>query len=182
MVYLKNRINKGWAPAEDHTQGKPIPDAEKEGLRRRLVPVLATSQPQIRAQLIPTLQKILSHDFPEKWPDFLDLTLQLLNANDASSVFAGLQCLLAICKVYRFRAAETRTDFDKIVSVSFPHLLNIGNRLAGETSIEAGEMLRTVVKAYKHAIYVSPAGNGSCADVLLMTTSLTCRPTFESIR
>lgn len=100
------------------------------------------------------MQKVLQHDFPEQWPDFMDVTLQLLNANDANSVFAGLQCLLAICRVYRFRAGEKRSDFDKIVEISFPQLLNIGNGLVDETSLEAAEMLRIVVKAYKHAIYV----------------------------
>lgn len=100
------------------------------------------------------LSKILQYDFPEKWPDFMDITLQLLNTNDANSVFAGLQCLLAICRVYRFKAGDKRNDFDKIVEISFPQLLNIGTRLIDEESLEAGEMLRTVVKSYKNAIYV----------------------------
>lgn len=50
---------------------------------------------------------------------------------------------------------DTREDFDKVVSVTFPALLNIGNGLINEESIEAGEMLRTLLKSYKHAIYVS---------------------------
>jgi len=134
--------------------GKQINEDEKSAVRHRIVPVLVASPPQIRAQLIPTLQKILSVDFPQQWPTFLDLTLQLLNTNEASSVSAGVQCLLAICRVYRFKAGETRGEFDKIVSVTFPSLLNIGQRLVNETSLEAGEILRTVLKAYKHAIYV----------------------------
>jgi hypothetical protein len=85
----------------------------------------------------------------------MDITLQLLGANDANSVFAGLQCLLAICKVYRFKATEKRGDFDKIVEHCFPQLLNIGSRLVNEESLEAAEMLHAVVKSYKHAIYVS---------------------------
>lgn len=158
VVYLKNRITKGWAPAEDFSQAKPIPEDEKTAFRHRLVPVLAASPPPIRAQLIPTLQKILSYDFPSRWPDFLDITIQLLNAQDANSVYAGIQCLLAICRVYRFKAGENRTEFDKIVAVTFPQLLNIGTRIVNETSLEAGEMLRTILKAYKHAIYVSSTG------------------------
>ncbi|KAL0265089.1 Nonsense-mediated mRNA decay protein 5 [Diplodia seriata] len=153
VVYLKNRITKGWSPAEDYSQAKPIPEEEKANFRKRLVPVLATSAPPIRAQLIPTLQKILAFDFPSKWPEFLDITQQLLNANDANSVFAGIQCLLAICRIYRFKGNEDRTEFDGIVQVTFPQLLNIGSRLVNETSLEAGEMLRTILKVYKHAIY-----------------------------
>lgn len=84
----------------------------------------------------------------------MDITLQLLNTNDASSVFAGLNCMLAICRVYRFKGGENRADFNQIVQVSFPQLLNIGTRLVDETSLEAWEMLRILLKAYKHAIYV----------------------------
>ncbi|KAI9871437.1 MAG: hypothetical protein M1830_002913 [Pleopsidium flavum] len=153
VVYLKNRVTRGWSPGEEYPLHKPIPEDEKHAFRNRLLPILASSQPQIRSQLIPILQKILHYDFPDKWADFMDITLQLLNTNNANSVFAGLQCLLAICRVYRFKAGEDRGDFDKIVQVSFPQLLSIGSRLVDETSLEAGEMLRTVMKAYKHAIY-----------------------------
>lgn len=153
-IYLKNRVSKGWSPAEEFSQAKPIPEDEKQSFRNRLVPVLVASQPNVRAQLIPTLQKVLAYDFPQKWPDFLDITVQLLNAGDVASVFAGVQCLLAICKIYRFKSGENRADFEKIVALSFPQLLNLGNGLANEASLEAGEILRTVLKVYKHAIYV----------------------------
>ncbi|KAI9830444.1 MAG: hypothetical protein M1819_005696 [Sarea resinae] len=152
VVYLKNRVTRGWSQ-EEYPQNKPIPNDEKAAFRNRLLPVLASAQPQIRTQFIPILQKILSFDFPQQWPDFIDITLQLLNANDANSVFAGLQCLLAICRVYRFKSGDSRAEFDKIIEVSFPQLFTIGSKLAGETSPEAGEMLRVVMKAYKHAIY-----------------------------
>ena len=116
--------------------------------------MLASSPPQIRSQLIPILQKILQYDFPGKWPDFMDITVQLLSTPNASSVIAGLQCMLAICRTYRFKSGENREDFNRIVQVSFDQLLTIGTGLVGETSLEAGEMLRLVIKTYKHAIYV----------------------------
>ena len=164
MVYLKNRITKGWSPSEENTRVRAVPEQEKTAIRNRLVPIIAQSTPQVRAQLIATLQKILHYDFPEQWPDFLNITVSLLNAQDAGSVFAGLQCLLAICRVYRFKMGETRGDFDKIVEMTFPQLLNIGNGLVNESSLEAGELLRTVLKAYKHAIYVSRRRSTWVAD------------------
>lgn len=136
---------------------KSIPELEKAPFRDRLLPLLASSQPQIRAQLIPILQTILQHDFPQKWPNFMDITLQLMNTNDANSVFAGLQCLLSVCRTYRFKSGEERADLDKIVNLAYPSLLALGSKLVEETSLEAGEMLRIVVKCYKHAIYVSTA-------------------------
>ena len=85
----------------------------------------------------------------------MDVTSQLLTTNEAASVLAGLQCLLAICRTYRFKAGERRVDLDKVVAAAFPLLLNLGNKLVEEGSVEAGEMLRLIVKCYKHAIYVS---------------------------
>jgi hypothetical protein len=119
-----------------------------------LLPVLASSPPRIRQQLVPILQKILHHDL-EIWTDFVPITQQLLNTNDAASIFAGLQCLLAICRVYRFKSGENRQQFDKIVELTFPRLLTIGQGLVNETSEDAGEMLHIVLKAYKHATFVS---------------------------
>ncbi|KAL4764792.1 SKI complex RNA helicase subunit SKI2 [Aspergillus foveolatus] len=152
-VYLKNRINRGWSTIEDSPLRAPIAEEEKPGFRERLIPALVSTPPNVRAQLVPLLQKILQHDFPEQWPGFLDITMQLLGTNDAGSVYAGLQCLLAICRVYRFKAGDKREEFDKIIEHSFPQLLSIGSRLVDEESVEAAEMLRIVVKSYKHAIY-----------------------------
>lgn len=153
MVYFKNRVSKGWIKAEEEQPQNAISDQEKAAVRARLVPIIASAQPNTRAQLVVALQKILHCDFPKQWPDFVDTTIKLLNTQDVSSVFAGLQCLLAICRTYRFKLGDSRGDFDQIVAATFPQLVQIGNSLVNETSLEAGEMLRTVLKAYKHAIY-----------------------------
>ncbi|EXJ77268.1 hypothetical protein A1O3_10426 [Capronia epimyces CBS 606.96] len=150
-IYLKNRISRGW-PTEN-TPHQPVSEPERKPFRDRLLPVLSTSPPLIRAQLIPILQTILQCDFPAKWPELMDITLGLMNTQDANSVYAGLQCLLAVCRTYRFRAGEERANLDKVVNVAFPTLLGIGNKLVHETSPEAGEMLRICVKCYKHAVY-----------------------------
>lgn len=153
VVYLKNRITHAWNPGDDVQQSKRIPDPQKEIFRQRLPPLLATSPPNIRTHLVTCLQTILHKDFPEQWPGIFDTTVQLLNAQDAGSVFAGLQCILGICRVYRFKTGENREIFDKIVSMCFPQLLVMGNRLVDETELEAGEMLRAIMKSFKHAIY-----------------------------
>jgi len=108
--------------------------------------------------------------------------MQLLGTNDASSVYAGLQCLLAICRVYRFKAGEKRDEFDKIIEHSFPQLLSIGSKLVDEESLEAAEMLRIVVKSYKHAIYVSGTTMWGLEDAQLTQISLSFHRTCNRIR
>ena len=161
-MYLKNRVSRAWAPSEDTSREyKPISENEKENLRQRLLSLLSSTPPQI-------LHKILSTDFPAKWPNFLDITLHLLSTNDASSVYAGLQCMLAICRIYRYKGGDSRKEFNQIIEASFPQLLAIGNRLVQETSAEAWEMLHLLLKAYKHAIYVGQSSadewNTKCTD------------------
>ncbi|KAI9890158.1 MAG: hypothetical protein M1814_004439 [Vezdaea aestivalis] len=150
-VYLKHRVTRGWKEEPAYAD-QLIPDSEKESFRNRLVPIISTVRPQVRAQLIPILQRIIQCDFPEKWPTFVDMTVQLLSTNEATSVFAGLLCLLALCRVYRYKSGDNRSDFDKIVMVTFGPVLAIGNGLLEETSNDAGEMLKLVMKSYKHAI------------------------------
>jgi len=88
----------------------------------------------------------------------MDITLQLLNSNDIQSVFAGVQCLLSLCRVYRFkRDTDKREELDRVTQATFPTILAIGNRLVDETSTEAGDMLKMIIKTYKHAAYVSLA-------------------------
>ena len=102
------------------------------------------------------IQRILHFDFPGKWPNFMEVTLRLLHANDPSSVLAGLQCLLVTCRAFRFKTPQDngRVEFDKVVEASFPRLLQICTELVNQESDEAGEMLHIALKAYKHATWV----------------------------
>lgn len=87
-------------------------------------------------------------------------------------MLAGLQCLLAICRTYRFKAnnGDNRAYFDKIIEASFPRLLTVCNELVTQESDEAGEMLHIALKAYKHATWV---GLLSARPVISPFTSLT---------
>ena len=152
-IFLKNRISRGWAPQDENPLHKSIPEQERKPFRDRLLPTLAASPPQIRAQIVPMLQNILNYDFGQNWPEYMDITLQLLNTSEASSVSAGLQCLLAVCRCYRFKAGEERENLDKVVSIAFTPIYGLGSKLVNETSPEASEMLHMIVKCYKHAIY-----------------------------
>jgi hypothetical protein len=156
VIYLKNRVNRAWERSDYYPNETVIPDDEKARFRERLLPILASSQNLVRHQLVPILQRILHFDFPERWPSFMDYALQLLNTNDPRSVLAGLQCLLAVCRAYRFKASDSdsRAHFDKIIEASFPRLLVICNELVNQEGDEAGEMLHIALKCYKHATWV----------------------------
>lgn len=105
----------------------------------------------------------------------MDFTTELLNTNNPGSVLAGLQCLLAICRAFRYKAVESqdRVHFDKIVEICFPRTLSICNELVNQESDEAGEMLHLALKAYKHASWVRR--RLSCIIYYVAEYVLTCR-------
>ncbi|EWC44212.1 hypothetical protein DRE_06957 [Drechslerella stenobrocha 248] len=153
VLYLKNKVLRSWEPAID-TKVAPIPESEKPAFREQLIPTLTRSNNKIRQQMLPMMGKILHYDFPEKWPTYMDSTIALLQANDVSAVFSGLQCLLAICRVYRLKsAAEKREELEVVIKATFPLILGIGSKLAEQNDTDSGEMLRLIFKSYKHAIY-----------------------------
>ncbi|KAK1758370.1 nonsense-mediated mRNA decay protein 5 [Echria macrotheca] len=180
VIYLKNRVNRAWV-VQDHVPVESvIPEDAKVRFRDRLLPVLASSQARVRHQLVPILGRILHFDFPDRWPSFLDYTIQLLNTNAPLSVLAGLQCLLSICRTYRYKSHDTdsRAHIDKIIEASFPRLLLICNELVNQESEEAGEMLHIALKTYKHATWLElsdflrqgPVNLGWCT-IFLQTVS-----------
>ncbi|KAF3015810.1 hypothetical protein E8E14_000642 [Neopestalotiopsis sp. 37M] len=156
VIYLKNRTNRAWSKS-DHWPDEPVlAEDEKQRFRDRILPILAASHGPVRQQLLQMIQRILHFDFPGKWPSFLDVTLQLLHADNPPAVLAGLQCLLVTCRAYRFKGNQdpSKNEFEKIVEASFPRLLQVCNELVGQDSEEAGEMLHIALKAYKHATWL----------------------------
>ncbi|KAG6118182.1 hypothetical protein E4U13_000457 [Claviceps humidiphila] len=161
VIYIKHRVNRAWYRAEQHNGEFLIGEDEKICIRDRLVPILAASDAAVRQQLVPVIQRVLQHDFPSRWPRFMDYTTELLHTNNPSSVLAGLQCLLAICRSFRYKSHENadRAQFDIIVENSFPRLLTICNELVNQESEEAAEMLHLALKSYKHATWLELCGH-----------------------
>ncbi len=151
-VYLKNAISKRWS--EEINKETAITQQEKLEFRDRLMQAIIASPINVRLQLTSVLHTILGIDFPERWPDFLNRTIALLQSTEIDSVYPGLLCLLEIARVYRWRSHGRRKGLDDIIGVAFPLLLHIGNGLVEEQNALAGDMLRIILKIYKSVIWL----------------------------
>ncbi|KAK9477553.1 armadillo-type protein [Lipomyces japonicus] len=150
-VYLKNKIVRNWE-IEEYDRLNLIPEEEKAVFRERIIPSIIASSPQTRTHLISILQRIIIYDFPERWPNFLDITIQLLQSNDVQHVYAGAICLNEIAKSYKWRHSDTRRPLDRVIEVAFPLAIQISNSLLQEQNSNAGEIVHLLIKAYRSAI------------------------------
>lgn len=57
----------------------PIPDADRVSLRNEIIPAMinlsSASDKAMRAQVAESISLIASSDFPERWPDLVDVSL-----------------------------------------------------------------------------------------------------------
>lgn len=113
-----------------------------------------------------TLHSIAIHDFPDKWPTLLDTLLQTISlshdTSQALKVHNALLALRKVCKRYEFKPREQRGPLNQIVSISFPLLLPLAQRLVStnDYSIEAAMMLKQILKIFWSSTQFYLPGNG----------------------
>jgi hypothetical protein len=106
VVYLKNAVARGYGisntPANQLLSTPPIPDADKQVIKQHIIPLIVASPNRIiRIQLAAILKTVVSHEFPERWPGFMDNVIALLQSDRPESVFGGMTALLEIFKTFR---------------------------------------------------------------------------------
>jgi len=153
---MKNRVQKAWLKSDAGTYStNPIPDTDKMTFRPQLVQVLTVAAPATRVQFVSILNKILTADYPAKWPEYADLTLNLLHSGQIGEVYAGLNMFLELTKIYRWKTGDNRVGLEAVVTNLFPVALQIAGKLLADANVEAATMLVLILKAYKSAIAVT---------------------------
>ena len=80
----------------------PIPQSDRDALKQNIFNlIIASPSKSVLVQLANTLRSLISHDFPEKWPELAGMVKTLLESSNVREVTAGCTALLEIIKVYR---------------------------------------------------------------------------------
>ncbi|XP_050375237.1 importin beta-like SAD2 isoform X2 [Argentina anserina] len=151
-IHFKNFIGKNWLPHEPEEQNK-ILQADKDVVREHVL-VFVTQVPQLlRVQLGECLKTIIHADYPEQWPRLLDWVKH--NLQD-QQVYGALFVLRILSRKYEFKSDEERTPVYLIVEETFPHLLNIFNRLVQipNPSLEVADLIKLICKIFWSSIYL----------------------------
>ncbi|EEB08535.1 karyopherin [Schizosaccharomyces japonicus yFS275] len=152
VIYLKNRIARSWSSAKDAASPLDIPEDKKAIFRQNLLPVLLQSPVSTRSHLMAILNIILSTDFPDQWPSFVEFTANLVQSSDAREIYAGLICMHELAKVYRWRVEDRCRDIGPVITSLFPCLLQHAQRLVAQDDDASAEMLRLILKTFKSVV------------------------------
>lgn len=129
----------------------PVAPSDRAALKSGLLQLLvsATNRP-LRVQLANVLRSIISRDFPDEWPNYVEHTVALLSSQSPQEVFVGLIATVEPIKAFRYRADSK--NLEMITGPTFPILLRIGQQLAANpTTPMAPEFLHLVLQSYKNA-------------------------------
>ncbi|CAE6520075.1 unnamed protein product [Rhizoctonia solani] len=158
VVFLKNAVSRGYgisnAAAQQQLSTPPIPDTDKRYIKQHILPLIVASPNRvIRIQLAAVLKTLVSHDFPDKWPGFMDNVVQLLQSDRPESVFGGMTALLEIFKTYRYRPDESTKILPQIIEKTFPLMVTLGAKAAANPNApESADFLHLIFKTYKNSI------------------------------
>ncbi|ONK72530.1 uncharacterized protein A4U43_C04F20370 [Asparagus officinalis] len=153
-IHFKNFVAKNWTPDEPGEPQK-ISASDKGMVRDNILGFITQVPPLLRAQLGECIKTLIHADYPEQWPSLLHwitCNLQL----QGQQVFGALYVLRILSRKYEFKSDEERTPVYLIVDETFPHLLNIFNKLVqiGNPSIEAADLIKLICKIFWSSIYL----------------------------
>ncbi|KAI9307964.1 armadillo-type protein [Cunninghamella echinulata] len=96
---LKTYVTTHWSPKHDDKFIGPEPPVENKKLVREIiVNGLADPESKIRVVSAYVVSKIANDDFPEDWPNLLDILFSYLKSNNADSVHGAMRVLLEMVK------------------------------------------------------------------------------------
>ncbi|ORZ33361.1 armadillo-type protein [Catenaria anguillulae PL171] len=145
-VCFKNKVRQGWV--------KGVSENDKDVIKQQIVAALVQAPASIRSQLTLALHFMLNHDFPAKWPQYIEQVGQFVQQTaDANAVHGGLLALQEVVLVFQWKSKKERTPLNHIVKTIFPYLLQIATSLLPHDNIEAAHMLKIIAKTYHASIH-----------------------------
>ncbi|GAB4834165.1 secondary alcohol dehydrogenase (SADH2) [Ancistrocladus abbreviatus] len=151
-IHFKNFVAKNWSPHDPGEQSK-ISVSDKGMVRENILVFVVQVPPLLRVQLGECLKTIIHADYPEQWPGLL---LWVKHNLQDQQVYGALFVLRILARKYEFKSDEERTPVHLIVEETFPHLLNIFNKLVqiANPSLDVAELIKLICKIFWSSIYL----------------------------
>lgn len=92
-VLLRQYVQNRWIGFREGSGAPLVPDSVKADLRRQLPKALCDNRPRIQNMVAVLLAQITQYDFPENWPNLMQLVCSNLLSRDPIKV-SGYLCFM----------------------------------------------------------------------------------------
>eukprot|EP00128_Syssomonas_multiformis_P012794 Colp12_sorted_trinity150504_noHs@10933 len=152
-IYLKNFISKHWRAEEgkqydDGRQVFSVPEGEKVVVRDNVIEAMIHTPENIRSQLAVALQKMVSHDYPEKWPHLKDKMRSYMNSDDYGAIHGALMALQQVVKKYECKKKAERGPLNELIQEFFPRMYQIFAGLIDVDTADSALMQKLIMRIY----------------------------------
>ncbi|KAG0255861.1 hypothetical protein DFQ27_006018 [Actinomortierella ambigua] len=119
-VLLKSYVDTQWSEKSSKFTGPEPPAQIKAVVRELILAGLSDPTPRIRSSCAYAISKIAHHDWPESWPNLLDVLVHHLKSGSADEVHGSMRVLAEFVN-----KDITHVQLPLVAPVLFPELLRI---------------------------------------------------------
>lgn len=150
-IYLKNMITQCWRERDPkNCVGGETPfviaGEDKNLIRSNIIEAVIHSPELIRLQLTVCIGQILTHDFPDKWPNAPQTIHSYLASDNQAAWFGSLVALYQIVKKYEFKKPDERVVLHNMMNEFLPLLYQRCVGLMQDQSLPAAEIKKMIIK------------------------------------
>eukprot|EP01004_Peranema_trichophorum_P002648 NODE_1690_length_1846_cov_30.068485_g1434_i0.p1 GENE.NODE_1690_length_1846_cov_30.068485_g1434_i0~~NODE_1690_length_1846_cov_30.068485_g1434_i0.p1 ORF type:complete len:379 (+),score=47.22 NODE_1690_length_1846_cov_30.068485_g1434_i0:78-1214(+) len=173
-IRMKNKLK----PKDWNADDSPVQQQEKDLIKGSLLSAIVNSPSKVSKVLVECYRLILTYDYPEKWPNLVEVLAQGLKGDNLTNITGALLCLRVLCKRFEFRpSGEDRKPLSNIVNATFPTLLQLFCHLNSQQNLpaEGALMQKLLCKTFWSStsmelpplFYSNPAHLGQWLDCFL---------------
>eukprot|EP01006_Ploeotia_vitrea_P012314 TRINITY_DN32690_c0_g1_i1.p1 TRINITY_DN32690_c0_g1~~TRINITY_DN32690_c0_g1_i1.p1 ORF type:complete len:1055 (+),score=159.38 TRINITY_DN32690_c0_g1_i1:69-3233(+) len=151
-IRLKNRVSK-----EDwNEENAKILDEEKAKIKENLLAAIIQAPSKIRNQLLAVTKAVVLYDYPERWPNIVQMATASLKADTLNHVTGALSVLRTIAKRFEFSASdEERQPLIDMVEHLFPTLCDLFTHVNSlPINEEIGLLQKLLCKMFWSAVHL----------------------------
>lgn len=105
------------------------------------------------------LEKVIEVDYPEKWPNLVDLALEKMkSAKKTNDLYASLVVIENIISTFQFKISSERTPLEVMLKRIFPYLVNLAGTQLKNWSKDTTRILILILRCFYKAIYLEISG------------------------
>ncbi|GAB1607703.1 importin-7-like isoform X1 [Argonauta hians] len=152
VSYFKNVVKKYWDNSEIDTDPAAtvfsICEEDRAAIRRHIVEAIIHSPDVIQSQLSLSLSVIVKHDYPNKWPSFVEKIAACILSQNHTAWNGALISLYQLVKVHEMKKIKERDILNTAMGVELPLIYNLFVKMVSDQSAMSNLIQKQILKIF----------------------------------